>query len=344
MKKAAIYNPYLDTLGGGERYTMSFAEVLAKNGYTVDVEWKDTEIKYKLENRFGRDFKDINFIPDIKKGEGYDLCFWVSDGSIPMMHARHNILHFQVPFHNVNGKSLMNKMKMFRINQIVCNSEFTKSVIDKEFGTNSKVIYPPVDVDSFKPKRKENIILYVGRFSRALQSKGQEHLITAFKKMFDMGVKDWKLVLAGGNEVGADIFIQELRSQSVGYPIEVIESPDFKTLRDLYGKSKIFWSASGYGKNENENPEMMEHFGITVVEAMSSSAVPVVFNGGGHKEIIDEGVNGFLWNIPDELIDKTMEIIQNKNMYQLGQKAVAKSISFSFSNFEKGVGSYILQK
>ena len=45
MGKAAIYNPYLDTLGGGERYTLSFAKVLADEGWVVDVEWKDIKIK-----------------------------------------------------------------------------------------------------------------------------------------------------------------------------------------------------------------------------------------------------------------------------------------------------------
>jgi hypothetical protein len=43
--RAAIYNPYLDTLGGGERYTLAVATTLFKNGYQVDIEWKGKEIK-----------------------------------------------------------------------------------------------------------------------------------------------------------------------------------------------------------------------------------------------------------------------------------------------------------
>ncbi|MCX6704821.1 MAG: hypothetical protein NT162_00575, partial [Candidatus Woesebacteria bacterium] len=167
--RAAIYNPYLDTLGGGERYTMTFAKVLAKNGYQVDVEWKDIRIKKILENRFGFNLDGINIVDCINKGDGYDLCFWVSDGSIPILHARNNILHFQVPFHDVGGKSLINKMKFFRINKIVCNSLFTKRIIDREYGVESLVIHPPVDTLSIKPKRKEKIILFVGRFSQILQ-------------------------------------------------------------------------------------------------------------------------------------------------------------------------------
>lgn len=342
MKKAAIYNPYLDTLGGGERYTLGFSKVLQKEGYEVDVEWKDDGIKETLEKRFGIDLDGINFVHDVKKGEGYDLCFWVSDGSIPLMHGRTNILHFQVPFHKVSGKSLMNKMKLFRINKVVCNSEFTKGVIDKEFGVESVVVYPPVDTSKIKSKRKENIILYVGRFSKILQSKGQEYLVETFKVLCSKGLKNWKLVLAGGNEVGAEEFIRQLKEDAKGYPIEIFESPDFKTLSDLYGKSKIFWSASGFGKNENEFPEKMEHFGITVVEAMSAGVVPVVFNGGGHKEIVEDSVDGYLWLDLEELISNTLELTGNpQKLNRLSAQAKASAKKYDNKAFEKKVSEIL---
>jgi hypothetical protein len=125
--RAVIHNPYLDTLGGGERYTLSFVKVLIDAGYQVDLEWKDVGIIKSLEKRFGMDLTGLKIVNDSKRGDGYDLCFWVSDGSIPILHARNNILHFQVPFRGVFGKSLINQMKLIRINKIVCNSIFTKN-------------------------------------------------------------------------------------------------------------------------------------------------------------------------------------------------------------------------
>ena len=340
--RVAIYNPYLDTLGGGERYTLSFACALAKKGHTVDVEWENQDIKELLEKRFGMDLGQINIVSDVKKGDGYDICFWVSDGSIPLMHARRNILHFQVPFHNVSGKSLINRMKLFRINVIICNSVFTKKFIDKEFGVKSMVIYPPVDDNNIKPKHKENIILYVGRFSKILQSKGQDILIGAFMKMCEDGLRDWKLVLAGGVEVGVGRYINDLKFASRQFPIEIIESPDFDTLKDLYGKAKIFWSASGFGQNEMENPEKMEHFGITVVEAMFGGAVPIVFDGGGHIEIVEEGVNGYLWNSIEDLVEKTSGLIENNRiLHVLEEGAKEKSKQYDIKTFEEKVSTII---
>ena len=35
-KQVAIYDPYLDTLGGGERYCLTIAKILLKKGYKVD--------------------------------------------------------------------------------------------------------------------------------------------------------------------------------------------------------------------------------------------------------------------------------------------------------------------
>ena len=68
--KAAIYNPYLDTLGGGERYTLTFAQVLTEIGYKVSIEWRDKGIIEKAQKRFGLDLKNIEVLPDIKKGDG----------------------------------------------------------------------------------------------------------------------------------------------------------------------------------------------------------------------------------------------------------------------------------
>jgi glycosyltransferase involved in cell wall biosynthesis len=332
--KAAIYNPYLDTLGGGERYTLAVATVLAKNGYQVDIEWKEKNIKEKLEKRFGLNLETINFIDDIKRGDGYDVCFWVSDGSIPTLLARKNFLHFQVPFHDVNGNTLLNKMKLFRIRRIVCNSSFTKSYIDKEYGVDSVIVYPPVPVEEIKPKRKEKIILSVGRFSQLMQSKRQDILIKAFKKI---NLPDWHLIIAGGSEIGATKFVKKLKKDSLSYPIKILENPSYKILKDLYGKAKIFWSASGYGAKEKE-PEKVEHFGITAVEAMAAGAVPIIFNAGGHKEIIQDGKNGYLWTKTNELIKKTQEVINNFKIYkELSLRGKESSRNYSYARFEKQI-------
>lgn len=340
MGKAAIYNPYLDTLGGGERYTLSFAKVLAEQGYTVDFQWKEKNIKDKIVKRFGIKLDEkINFIDDIKRGENYDICFWVSDGSIPTLRARNNFLHFQVPFKDVNGKTLLNKMKLFRVKKIICNSNFTKKVIDKEYGVNSIVIYPPVDTTSIKPKRKENIILYVGRFSSLVQSKGHDILIDAFKNLVkEKKFKDYKLILAGGVEVGVGNYLKKLKSQSKNYNIEFVESPNFSKLKEIYGKSKYFWTAAGYGINEINNPEKVEHFGITLIESMAAGAIPIAFKAGGYKEIINSGENGYLWENKRDLLKILKDIQKTPGLYKdISIEAKKSALKYNYDQFVSNI-------
>ena len=332
--RAAIHNPYLDTLGGGERYTMAFATVLLKSGYQVDVEWKDALIKERLEQRFGMDLKGINFVSDIKRGDGYDVCFWLSDGSIPTLRARKNFLHFQHPFKGVNGKTLINKMKLFRVNKIICNSAFTKKFIDAEYGVKSIVVYPPVPTEKIRPHKKENVILFVGRFSQLEQAKNQHVLISAFRSLYDKGIRDFKLILMGGSEVGVGGYINRLKKMAEGYPIEIHESPTFRVLLDNYGRARIFWSAVGFGVEEDKEPKKVEHFGMSVVEAMAAGAIPIAYSAGGYKEIIVDGENGFLWNKKGELLKKTIKVLGDKTLYRnLSQNAIKSSLRYSFERF-----------
>ncbi len=343
--RAAIYNPYLDTLGGGERYVMTVAHVLKKSGWEVDVGWDDAGILKKLEDRLGLDLSGVRVVSSIHKGREYDLCFWLSDGSIPRLYAKKNILHFQVPFHNVRGKSLFNRLKLRRIYEVVCNSKFTKKFIDKEYGVDSVVIYPPVDVGQFDDinlpdgkaghKTKADVILSVGRFSQLLQAKRQDVLVSVFKTMVDGGLQGWKLILVGGSDIGGEEFAKSLRFEARGYPIEIIESLDFNHLKSLYARAKIFWSASGFGVDEEKEPEKVEHFGITVVESMAAGCIPIVVNKGGFREILVEPIDNLLWNSQKALVEKTLQLINDEKRRKILSHIVQQiSKQFSQDRFE----------
>jgi len=330
--KAGFFNPYLDTLGGGERYTLTLAEHLVRQGWQVDVFGYGSQIKRDLITKFNLKLDRVNFVPGVssllkrlKMTRQYDLFFWVSDGSIPFLFSKNNLLHLQVPFHDVNGRSNLNRIKLKRMNHLVCNSKFTKRFIDQEYGVNSRVIYPPIDIESFSPGKKKNLILSVGRFSQLMQAKRQDILVSSFKKLCDQGLKDWQLVLAGATGVGGKDYFNQLKRQAKGYPIELLADIDFKSLKKLYAEAKIFWSASGYGINEDKEPEKVEHFGIAIVEAMAAGAVSVAVGKGGAREIIKSGRNGFLWENEKELIKMTEDLIASPASLSSLSKAVIKS-------------------
>lgn len=330
-RKIGFYDPYLDTLGGGERYTLTLAEHLLRNGWKVDLFWEDPSIKERLQDRLNLDLRGMNFLRYPKgligkwqKTKEYDAFFWVSDGSIPLLFTKNNLLHFQVPFHDVGGRNVLNKLKLGRIDTFVCNSYFTKGFIDKEFNLDSKVIYPPVETSQFKPGKKENIILSVGRFSQLLQAKNQKLLVETFTRLIDEGLRDWRLILAGGTEVGGAEYLSLLKEKAKGYPVEFFDSPSFEVIKDLYSRAKIFWYAAGFGVDEVIEPERVEHFGITPVEAIAAGCIPVVVKKGGLKEIITNGKNGFFWQTEEELIGITRKIIQEKETYKRMKNEMVK--------------------
>jgi glycosyltransferase involved in cell wall biosynthesis len=333
-KKALIINPYWDSLGGGERYTASLISHLLKTGWIVDVYWP-SDLSTHIKNRFDLDvssacWQNTTFSP--LATVGYKLLFWVSDGSLPVSFCRNTLIHLQFPFTNIEGKSIKNFLKS-KLYTFIVNSQFTKSFIDKEFSVNSYVVYPPIDTVRFHSGKKTNTILYVGRFSNLTQHKGQEILIRSFKKIFPL-LPQWRLVLAGGTSVGTDSRdFSQLKKQASGFPIDFVTDPSFAALKKLYAESQIFWSASGFGIDQNSQPLKTEHFGISVVEAMSAGCVPIIFKAGGHPEIVDHGQNGFLWTKEDDLISHTLDLVNNHHLARYSQAAIQKSKIFDIVEF-----------
>lgn len=348
MRSALIYNPYFKSLGGGEKYTATLMYSLLKDGWEVTLAWPNSTIINKLCDRFDIDLSGINtnsnlyqtltsgsIIKKYQKMRQFDVSFFVSDGSIPFLFSKKNLLHFQVPFSNVLGNSLTNRIKFLGIDHVICNSRFTKNVIDHEYGIDSKVLYPPATM--IKPKKKEPYILSVGRFDEPLNAKRQDILIKAFREA--EFPKPWKLILAGGVLNNKDIL--SLKEQAKDQDIQFIENPSWKEMSDLYASASIYWHATGYDIDQAFEPEKVEHFGISTVEAMSSGAIPLVYKAGGQIEIVTNGNNGFTWTTVDELIQKTRKIISMKNIDSLRTEASKTSKQYSQEEFDKNVKKII---
>src|SRR3989339_2140412 len=126
VKKALIFDPYLDTLGGGERYSLTFALALSYLGYRVDLAWNNEADIQAAQDRFSLDLSQINInreaytlfarktslIDRIIFTSSYDLFFWVSDGSLPFLFGKKNLVHFQVPFTRIGGNQFTNALKL----------------------------------------------------------------------------------------------------------------------------------------------------------------------------------------------------------------------------------------
>ena len=231
-------------------------------------------------------------------------------------------------------------------NLFMANSRYTKKWTHKYWSKEAIVLNPPVDIEIFKNNViKKNMILNVGRFFVGGHSKRQDILITTFKEMMDRKFldKSWELHFVGGVASGWEHanYVKNMQSSSKGYPIYFHFSADMDTLKRLYAESKIYWHATGYGLNELRNPVGFEHFGISVVEAMSAGCVPILYKGGGLIETIGENTD-LLWkNIPS-LMRTTSKIAADKaRTMKLSKYYVKEAEKYSKKHFEKELISIV---
>jgi glycosyltransferase involved in cell wall biosynthesis len=231
--KIGIFDPYLDSLSGGEKYMLSSAQCLLER-HEVFIFWDQKDeraIKDQALYKLGIDIRKAVFVPNIfsknvslisriYSSRQYDSIIYLSDGSIPFVLTKLYI-HFQFPTEWVK-RSLINSLKLKKVSSVFCNSFFTKEYIDKEFGIKSRVLYPPIFIPVFHKVKKENIILNVGRFSinpDGTSYKKQDILVDVFKSMVDNGLKKWRFVLVIGSEEKDREKLLTLEKQAKGYPI-----------------------------------------------------------------------------------------------------------------------------
>lgn len=347
--KVAIYSPYLDTFGGGEKYMLTIAEILSFQN-TVDLFLDEhlyhlgaAYLKNELSRRFDLKLDKVNFIkaPIGKHSlvwsrtlflKRYDLLFYLTDGSIFIPTAKKNILHIQSPLVGQPTKSLWGKIKLKGWDLIIYNSKFTKQFSDKNWPVKSEIVYPPVDVDKIKPLRKEKYILSVGRFFGYLRDKKHAILVKTFKELFESGqLEGWSLHLAGSASAGDENYLEELKCLTEKAPIKFYPNLDYDDLIKLYGRASIYWHAAGF---EEEDPTKMEHFGISTVEAMAGGCVPIVINKGGQIEIVEDAKSGYFWNNLEDLKLFTLKLIKENELRQtLAKNAILKAEDYSKERF-----------
>jgi len=352
--RIGIYDPYLDDLGGGEKYMMTIAEVLSMN-HEVDVFWDNKEDLDGLLRRFSIDLSRVKIVPNIFSlkystfqrviaTKKYDRIIFLSDGSIPLVYPK-LLVHIQQPLDRMEAKSIIGSLKIKRVNVFFCNSNYTKSFIDDKFHLKTKILFPPVKIKETNEK-KENIILHVGRFRiknvKNDDYKKQHVMVKQFKKMVDDGFKNWKFVLAVSVNEKDNKEFEEMKAFVKNYPIEFLVNRSNDDLWQIYGKAKIYWHASGYGEDLEKNPQFAEHFGISTVEAMGAGVVPVVINAGGQREIVTEGKDGLLWDTLDELEEKTLRLANDEKLRVLLSKEAKETAKrFSKEKFSEIVNGFI---
>jgi glycosyltransferase involved in cell wall biosynthesis len=113
-------------------------------------------------------------------------------------------------------------------------------------------------------------------------------------------------------------------------PIDVLNNLPRAELGERVGRAKVFWHAAGLLVDESREPQLCEHFGVVTVEAMSAGCVPVVIGKGGQKEIVRDGIDGFVCRSLEEMAQRTRQLIDDDALRaRMSEQAIARAQAFS---------------
>jgi len=366
--KVGIYDHAFHFPGGGQRYAATMAELLQDEYEVTFIANSDVELE-KYKEWFGLDLSRCKLkiikIPFFEKSlySSIDEGLVIYEPSNPFDIVSRESLNYDI-FINSNMLTKVKplstlsifichfpdrlKEQFFSVDQydyLWTNSNYGSYWVKRKWGIDPTLrLYPSVNMyqGSAGVDKKSKIILSVARFEIS-GSKKQLEMLRAFHELCrrnERVKKEWRFIIAGGTPADNPYFARvktELATLQANN-IELRPNLNKEDILKLYSEASIFWHACGLGEYD---PHLVEHFGMTTVEAMQNYCVPIVINGGGQREIVEHDVSGFLFSTTEELISYTLQVINDEELRKrIAKAAYEKSHSFNADIFKKNVESF----
>jgi glycosyltransferase involved in cell wall biosynthesis len=369
--RVAVFNAHIGLAGGGELVALNMARALEEEGYSVDLvtyrfEVEDVERGFKLltpgykprrliireaprlvkllgvGGRFVR-LRRLLLVNDfLKKSRGeYNLIIDTSSN----MPTKADIVYIHYPtILRTSDKyglhwALYDKLVEYSSSRllgkprlVLCNSAWTADKFTRAYSTgyNVNVLHPPVDVEFFRKaasKDKENIVVTVSRFT---PEKNMEKIVDVAGRL-----REFKFIMIGGRAKYSEPVIDhinkrinELRADNV----ELLFNTPRDKLREILGSAKYYL-----------HPPYPEHFGVSVVEAMSAGCVPIVYRDGGAWHDVVSRVSDTLGYYDIHIVPHIIrEIERDKRLYEkLRERSLEVSSMFTYNRFKERLLNYL---
>jgi glycosyltransferase involved in cell wall biosynthesis len=219
-----------------------------------------------------------------------------------------------------------------RSSVILTNSAFSRKAIKEAFAdVHPYVLYPPVDTERFshaysRPiNGREAKVLVVSRFSPEKQIENAikiAHLLQGSIKFQIVGS------LTPANRPYFKMLQQMIGTYGLSQTITLTPNASNEELLDAMSKSMVYLHTM-----------IGEHFGVSIVEAMSAGLVPIVPAYGGCSEIVPT-------EYQYDTLQEAADYIAKNTKYSDDEKRVQMhkiSRQFSPDNFRKAMKQYIEQ-
>ncbi|WCZ02646.1 glycosyltransferase family 4 protein [Vibrio parahaemolyticus] len=194
--------------------------------------------------------------------------------------------------------------------------EFFGQLEKDELINKTSVVYSPSHVDgacvheTIPVDTKNKIILTVSRLEKG---KGFDLMLESLKT-FNESEKDWLWLIVGDGAYSSTF--RNAIPTNLKNKIKFTGSVEKEKLLSYYNEADVFFLLS----------QLKEAYGLVYVEALSQGVPIVAFNSGGPKEIVKNGINGYLVSDAHEAVDAL------KNVNTLSKKEILSTYD-KFSKF-----------
>lgn len=347
-----LYTPYALTPGGGERYLLSIAAAL-RDEYDCVLLTPHPYSRFRiltLARELGLALDHVRLAVWEEMREPIELFVSMGNEALPPTPGigRVNVFLCQFPFPSEPSTFMREWGNFTNYSKIIVYSHFAAEHVIKQ-GTKLPISIPQIEVlnppvtmidNAFSPRSDKIVhILSVGRFFSGGHCKRQDIMIAEFSKLIKRIDRPAVLDLAGslGGAKEDRSYFDSLRKAAYGLPVRFHLNISPEQLHALFAEASIYWHMTGAERDIILEPHLFEHFGISIIEAMSAGAIPVALKYGGPSEIIRHGIDGVLISTTNELIRETAALLagEDHELHRLRESTQARAREFSFQVFRK---------
>ena len=356
--RVAVFYDYLQTIGGGERVALTLGKRLGADIVTTEFDpglparagFEGVHVIPLGPLRAGPPWKQIHATWRFRRARfpGYD--FYVFTGNwaqFAVGHHRPNLYYCLTPtrmFYDQRDAVLarqprsrrtmgsvwiwahaaMDRRAVRRCDRVVAISENVRERVQRTYGRDADVIYPPVQTSRLRFQEVGDFWLSV---SRLYPEKRIELQLEAFRQL-----PGEKLVLVGGYSKGD---LAERYAATLHPPpnVTLLGEVTDAELASLYARCRGFVTTA-----------VDEDFGITPVEAMASGKVVLATDEGGYRETVVHGKTGYLLPPSPEAFAGTIRQLDDAALSSMREACVTRAREFDEEVFVAKMRAAIEQR
>jgi len=203
---------------------------------------------------------------------------------------------------------------------------FLKDVFPYSFYKNIYYLPNAIDYNYFYFNKVEGNFIPEYKFvtiGRLVDNKNQMFLVDVIEELHKRNIKATLDILGDGeNREAIDLKIKKKNLQNY-----IFLHGNVSNVKEFLQKSSLYLHAATY-----------EPFGLVILEAMASGLPVISLDGGGNKELLVNGKNGFMISKPSASLfaDKIVKSIEDKFLYnRMSEKANVFAKEYDIKNYIK---------